>query len=240
MRYIGIISDGETDYQVFKKIVETILSNEVQVFWLSRQKLHDDIEKYWKHGKKTGNDKKSEPCNSSQKVEIRKAVTGILNQALDDFRSKMGGNNYLTCKDMILLTTDAEKLLARLNNEPDYWECNGDYFGILHCLMNAIRAFCATQYQQYLPPESLPMIIPMVTFPSIEPFLLIAKGEKLANINGKKPDELKKCLYKTDNPSGEEIEQAIEKIKDDQVYKILKNLPESRFFIQFLLMLKPA
>lgn len=240
MRYIGIISDGETDYQVFKKIVETILPNEVQVIWLSRQKLHDGIEKYWKYGKKTGNDKKSEPCNPSQKVEIRKAVTGILTQALVDFQSEMDGNNSLTCKDMILLTTDAEKLLAHLNNELDYWEYNGEYFGILHCLMNAIREFCATQCRQGIYPEYFPMIIPIVTFPSIEPFLLIAKGEKLSNINGKKPNDLKICLYKTNNPSGEEIEQAIEKIKDDQVYDILKILPESRFFIQFLLMLKPA
>lgn len=223
MRHVGIIGDGETDYRVFRKIVETLLVNEVKIVELRRQTLHDAIEKYWKNTRK----------NDSI---LQKAVTGILNAALLDFESEIGES--LTCKDILLLTTDAEKRFASLNNEQIYWDSGDHYFGILHCLMNAIRDFYSTQYKQGHPPENLPMMIPIVTFPSIEPFLLIAKGEKTSNINGKTPTDLKICLYKTDNPCGKAIEQAIKEISEDKVYEILKIIPESRFFIQTLLMLK--
>ncbi|OQW93237.1 MAG: hypothetical protein BWK79_12225 [Beggiatoa sp. IS2] len=221
MRRIGIISDGETDYRVFKKIVETLLSNEVKVIELRKQTLHDAVDKYWK--------------DKSQSI-LQNAVKGILNAAFSAFQSEIEEN--LTCKDILLLTTDAEKRFAFLNNEHIYWDSNDDYFGILHCLMNAIRDFYSIQYKQGLSPGYLPMVIPIVTFPSIEPFLLIAKGKKTSNINGKTPTDLKTFLYKTNNPCGEAIEQAIKEINEDKVYEILKIIPESRFFIQTLLTLK--
>jgi len=219
-RYIGIIGDGPTDYLVFKKIVETLLPNTVAVIDLRRQTLHDAVDKYWKD------------TNKNRDL-LKKAVKGILHTALSDFQAGMDDDSLTSCKDIILLTTDAEKPLAFLNNESTYWESKGDYFGILNCLMDAIKDFSAIQYQQ---PEYLPRIIPVVTFPSIEPILLIGKGEKLPNINGKKPTDLKRLLYKTDNPSGEEIEQAIAQINENKIYEILKIIPESRFLIQTLLM----
>lgn len=205
-------------------IVEILLPNAVAVIELRKQTLHDAVEKYWKDTKKN-------------RDHLQKAVKGILHTALSDFRSEIVDDS-LTCKDIILLTTDAEKWLACLNNESTYWESKGDYFGILNCLMDAIKDFSATQYQQGLSPEDVPMIIPVVTFPSIEPVLLIANGEKLPNINGKKSTDLKRLLYKTDNPSGEEIEQAIAQINENKIYEILKIIPESRFLIQTLLMFK--
>lgn len=231
MRRVGIIGDGETDYRVFKKIVETVLlekknsEKEIEVIWLERQTLHDDVDKYWRKNTK------EDPIK-----DLQKAVTGILFTAISDFKAAV--SDSVTCKDMMLLTTDAEKHPALLNNEQNYWERDGHYFGILHCVIDAIRNFYTTQYQQGLSPENLPMIIPIITFPSIEPFLLIAKGEKPSNINGRNPNDLKKLLYKTDNPSGEAIEQAIGKIEKDKIYDILKIIPESRFLIQTLLMLK--
>jgi hypothetical protein len=222
-RQIGIISDGETDYRVFKKIIETLLSTQVNVIDLRRQTLHDAVDKYWKDINK----------NSEY---LQKAVKGILNTAKVDFLSEIE-SDYLTCHDIILLTTDAEKCCASLNNESIYWECNSRYFAILNCLIAAVRDFCAIQYAQGVSPAHLPMIIPIVTFPAIEPFLLIAKNEKLSNINGKKPAELKRLLYKTDNPTGQDIEQAIERIQKNQIYEILKIIPESRFLIQTLLLL---
>jgi hypothetical protein len=223
MRHIGIIGDGETDYRVFKKIAEILLANEVEVIELRRQTLHDAVDKYWKDIRK----------NDSI---LQKEVKAILNAALSDFQSGIKEN--LTCKDILLLTTDAEKRFAALNNEQIYWDSNSDYFGILHCLMNAIRDFYSIQYKRGYPPENLPTMIPIVTFPSAEPFLLIAKGEKTSNINGKTPTDLKIRLYRTDNPCGEAIEQAIKEISEDKVYEILKIIPESRFFIQTFLMLK--
>jgi len=229
MRRVGIVGDGETDHQVFKKIVETLLSGQVEVVELRRQTLHDAVDKYWNCLK---NNNPEKCCG-----DLRKIVKGILQTVVySDFASAIREN--LTCKDIILLTTDAERRLACLNNEQNYWDIGGDYFGILHCLMNAIRDFYIIQYQQNSLPEYLPMIIPVVTFPSIEPFLLIAKGELIHNISGKKPNDLKNILYKTDNPSGKQIEDAIDKIQSDRVYEILKMIPESRFFIQTLLTLR--
>lgn len=222
-RNIGIISDGETDYLVFKKIVETLHSDRVNVIDLRRQTLHDAVDKYWKDINK-----------NSEKLQ--KAVNGILFAARDDFQLEIE-SEYLTCHDLILLTTDAEKCCAALNNESIYWEYGSRYFGILNCLITAIRDFYNSQYNQKVLPIHLPTIIPIVTFPSIEPLLLIAKNEKLPNINAKKPAELKKLLYKTDNPSGEQINQAIERIQEKQIYEILKMIPESRFLIQTLLTL---
>lgn len=223
-RNIGIISDGETDYRTFKKIIETLLSTQVNVIDLRRQTLHDAVDKYWKDINK----------NSEY---LQKTVKGILYAARDDFLSEIEPD-YLTCHDMILLTTDAEKCDASLHNASIYWEYGGHYFGILNCFIAAIRDFYHLQYNQNVLPIHLPAIIPIVTFPSIEPWLLVAKNEKLSNINGKKPAELKRLLYKTDNPSGEQIEQAIEKIQENQIYEILKIVPESRFLVQTLLMLK--
>lgn len=226
MRHIGIIGDGETDYRVFEKIVKTLLSDEVEVVWLRKQTLQG-VGKYWKCLKNSD----SKKCCG----DLQKTVKGILQKACSDFASEI--KEDLTCKDIILLTTDAEKHLACLNNEQIYWDFNGNYFGILHCLMNAIRDFYRIKYQQGSSPKYMPMIIPVVTFPSIEPFLLIAKGEPIHKINGKEPNDLKKILYKTNNPSGTQIENAIGEIQDNRVYEILKTIPESRFFIQTLLTL---
>jgi len=80
MRRIGIIGNGETDYQVFKKIAEILLSNEVKVIELRKQTLHDAVDKYWKDTRK----------NYSI---LQKAVKGILSTALSDFQLEIGETN---------------------------------------------------------------------------------------------------------------------------------------------------
>jgi len=85
--------------------------------------------------------------------------------------------------------------------------------------------------------EYLPLVIPVVTFPSTEIFIAAAR-DKIGGKYGRKPDEWKQMLYGTDNLATLREEDFKEKALDfitcESIGKIFREVPESRSFIQTL------
>lgn len=131
----------------------------------------------------------------------------------------------------MLVTTDAEIALSRANDYFQDWA-----FSISKIFMGAIEQFYNIRTIRGYSAEYLPLIIPIVTFPSTE--IIVAAAKNILNPYGKKPSELKKLLYGTDDLatlSQEELqEKALDFITPESIQRIFSCVPESRIFIQML------
>lgn len=224
-RNIGIIGDGSTDRIIFGKIVECILTEDTSkdfidcnIIELKRQNIHDYVEKYLS----------SQNTKSPQAPQVlAKSVTGVLYSGLGEFFSE--AEEISNC-DLLILTTDSEKVLAR---PEDYFSYGLDLFNILS--ETVIRFYGKVLGQGY-PQDNIPLVLPIATFPSTE--ILIAAAKGLNNYYGKKPLELKQSIYGVSNLStlenGGLEEKALKFITVTGIDNIFNNIPESRHFIKTL------
>ena len=163
-----------------------------------------------------------------QASQFRNSVANTLFGAFADFESEIGVINN---KDILLLTTDSETVLA---NPDDYFR---DWrFSISKILWGSIEEFYRAKVRDGYAHEYLPFVVPVVTFPSTEIFIIAAK-DMMKNY-GKKPSELKQILYDTTELQTlreEDLKaKALDFITPDSISKIFKAVPESRSFIQML------
>jgi hypothetical protein len=225
-RNIGIIGDGRTDRIIFGKIVECILTEDTSkefidcnILELERQNLHDIVDKYWQFQKKQ---------TPQKPQEIIKDVAKRLYQVFLEFANEAG--EISNC-DLLILTTDSEKVLAR---PEDYFSYGIDVFNILS---EAVIKFYGTLLEQGYPQDNIPLILPIATFPSTEIIIAAAKGLKTSNYYGKKPSELKDIIYNKSStpPTPRELEEkALKFITVKGIKNIFNNIPESRHFIKTL------
>jgi hypothetical protein len=226
-RNIGIIGDGPTDRIIFTKIVECILTEEdpskelidCNIIELQRQKIFDFIQKY------VNEDKKNLSPNPEDLV---KSVTGVLNSG---FRELIDQVDICNC-DIIILTTDSETVLK---NPDDYFNYGIKLF---HILSEAAIKFYGGVLELGYSQDNIPLVLPIITFPSTEILIAAARGLKIADYYGKKPLELKQMIYNVPDDrtvSDEDLKsKALDHITLKGIENIFKNIPESRHFIQTL------
>jgi hypothetical protein len=144
----------------------------------------------------------------------------------------------LTNNDILLLTSDAERCLS---SETDYLEGYG--FHLVTTLESAIAKFYQVKASQGFTYEYLPLILPLIFFPSTEIFVAAAKDITMSQGKGKKPSQLKMMLYGTDNlgqVSEEDLKKkALDYLNEAGIQKIYQHIPESRVLIQTLSTLNP-
>jgi hypothetical protein len=218
---IGIIGDGNTDRQILLKIVKSIVPWNVNEVPVEKQSFRDAVDRYWQ------NPNKSDfwfPHNSAN--ELKRKVLETLYAAFGDFRYNSGN---VTNNDVIIASTDAEHRLANSDEYFDPWA-----FSLTKIFISGVESFYHTMLRQGYGKENLPLIIPIVPFPSIE--ILVAAARNMSDYYGKKPNELKTMLYGKNKRIGpEELEdKALKHITLDSVNVIFKHIPESRPFINFL------
>jgi hypothetical protein len=237
-RKIGIVRDGGSDYPIFQKIVKVILEanqgcpTDLEIFELSRMSLRDPIDAYWQGTKKSG--QYSLP-NNFAKI-LRDKITGLLLTGIyPEFEAEAG---QICNADIILLTSDSER---QVNDAKDYLDA--EYvFALLNIIDSAIGKFYNTQLDRGLSYYYLPLIIPVITFPSTE--VVIAAARDLhPQCWGKDPTDLKRLLYgKTEIPEISEDEwekNAYQYLTEEGIDKIYKILPDCRPMIHLLSVLNP-
>ncbi|OCR01783.1 hypothetical protein BCD67_13745 [Oscillatoriales cyanobacterium USR001] len=234
MRNIGIVSDGATDYQIFSKFIKCLLLNGglsgtgFNTYELRRQTLRDYVDRYWN----SANKKSNYYLPGEPAVELQKNITNILVAAFSDFETEVGFGE-LSNRDILLITTDAEKSLS---SAEAYFQEDWS-FSISKIFIGAIENFYDLKSRDGYSYQYLPVIIPLVCFPSSEVFVAAAK-EPAIPYYGKKPKELKQLLYGTDNLGqlrDEDFEKkALNYITPKSVERIFSSVPESRLFIQML------
>lgn len=233
-RNLGIIADGGTDHEIFQKIAECVLLGEeylesttyLNVVPLIRRSLRDHIDRYWIEASKLN----QYFLPSTPAKTLQDHVFYTLNGAFKDLLSSV---TITSNRDIILLTSDAEKTITHkaiyLN---EAWA-----FSISKILMGAIERFYDYQITfNYLKYADIPVIIPLVTFPSTE--ILVAAAKNLSQIHDKSAKELKRMLYGTDNLSSirpENLkENTLEFITPQSIESIFKKVPDAQLFIQNL------
>lgn len=228
---IGIIGDGATDRAIFKRIVEVILAdknNHLKIYELRRQSIHDAVDRYWQTATKSQQYYLPHPAA----LDLQNAVINVLRGGFADFEAEIGVG-YTSNRDILLITTDVEK---KLTNPKDYFQEWA--FSISKIFLGGIEKFYDLQISQGYNYEIIPVIMPIVTFPSTEIFVAAARNIVNSKSYGKKPEELKKILYGTTNLATINQEtlqtQALNFITSDTIHKIFECVPESRIFLQIL------
>lgn len=226
-RNIGIIGDGRTDRIIFGKIVECILTEETSkefidcnLIELQRQTIHYDVEKYL-----TSWNQQSPPNYQ----DLVKAVGDVLYSGFLDFANQV---EAISNCDILILTTDSEKVLGKAD---DYFSYGINLFNILSEV--AIKFYGKVLEYGYSQ-ENIPLVLPIVTFPSTEIIIAAAKGLNPSNYYGKKPLELKHMIYNASNLStlsDKDLEdKALNFMTLEGIEKIFNHVPESRHFIKVL------
>ena len=109
------------------------------------------------------------------------------------------------------------------------------------CLV-AVEKFYQAKAIEYFPSSRIPLIVPVIAFPSTEVFVSAAK-EMTSRHYGKSARELKRNLYGTDDLAtlhdSALAEKALNFITPTTVEHIFRQRPESRLFIQHLSFGKP-
>jgi hypothetical protein len=220
---IGIIGDGDTDRLILLKIVKIIVPWNVNEVRIQRQSFRVAIDKYWQNSNE--NDFWF-PHNSAN--ELKKKVSEILYSAFNEFQCNSGN---VTDNDILIASTDTER---HLNNSDFFFEWWA--FSLTKVFISGIENFYHKMIHQGYKKENLPLIIPILPFPSIDIF--IAAARNMSDYYGRKPNELKTMLYGNDNlrtiPPKDFEDLALKHITPDSINLIFKHIPESRPFINFL------
>ncbi len=222
-RNIGIIGDGSNDHDIIEHVVKCILSNDdpINVFPLRRFKLRDEIDRYWRSAK----DDEDYCLSSSPASSLQKHIAGVLVRAFEDFMRAAG---LISCNDILIVTSDAERSLNSRETYLNTWA-----FSIPMILASAVEKFYHIMAGRGYAYDVLPLIVPLITFPSIE--VLIAAARKTDHY-GKSARSLKFELYGAGSSPRQEVfeEKALNFIIPENIPHIFNRVPESRLFIQTL------
>jgi len=235
VRYIGIFGDGATDREILLEIVRCVLEESsannlsLEPVMLPQQKIRDYVDKYWN---------KSKHCDGcgfpgDPARELTNGVIQALYGAFIDFQAE--ADRPLGMQDMLLFSTDAERYLTQSERYFDDWA-----WILSKILLGAVEKFYHLKLREIYYPEYLPMISPLVLFPSTEIIVTAARTASGVEFNGynKNARQLKREIYGTDNlrslPDGKFKREALNYITSEGIKFIYQYVPESRLFLQML------
>lgn len=217
MKKIAIIKDGHSDFMVLKSFISSIFTIE-QNIELEEKNFVDlrglniggAIGKYLDKANKVS----ETSANGKYAIELKNSIINVLFAA-----SK---NKTFSNKDIIVLNGDAEHKLITNEKFFDNWVRR--LYSIIYLSIDEFYEKMSYQGYTY---QNLPIITPLILFPSIE--ILVAacylsdKDKKAIRKLRANPD-LKKKVWETDN-----IPVAIETGKVEQILELCFNSGNSSF-----------
>jgi hypothetical protein len=225
-RNIGIIGDGPTDRKIFGAMVKSILTEDTDlidcnIVELQRQNIHDFVEKYINLQEKN---------LSVNRQNLVKSIGAVILAGFEELLNEV--TNNISASDLIIVTTDSEIVFSQPEN---YWERGANLF---HILIDAVNWFYEIALNRGYPQDNIPLVLPLITFPSTEIIIAAARGLNTVDFYSKKPIELKNLLYnlsKDGRVSDRHLEeQALNFLNVRGIEKIFQYIPESRYLIKCL------
>ena len=233
-RRIGIIGDGQTDLRVIGRLAECTVRHgqeskeKPQIIELARLNICDSVAKYWREAS-SSNDYS---VFGKAGMKLQGSVLAVLREAIEEFRSLVGVDS-VTWKDVIVLSTDAEKHFSSADRYFDAWA-----FHLPKILTAATEKACHDFISRGYEPTFIPTIVTLPLYPSSEVIIAAARGQGVS-IHGKSANELKTMLYDERNLralSTDEFEsRALVHITKESLVSIFKQIPEVRPFVHALL-----
>lgn len=235
VRYIGIVGDGSTDREILWKIVQSVLeesdtnSLSLEPVMLPEQSIRDYVDDFWKEVAQNGG------CGfpGDPARNLTNNVIDTLRGAFEDLQA--AAERPLTVYDMLLFSTDSEKSLTQSERYFDDWA-----WILSKILFGAVERFYHLKLRDGFYPEYLPMIFPLVLFPSTEIIVAAARTPPGVKFNGrdKSARQLKREIYGTDVlyslTDGKFEREALDYITPEGIRLIYQYVPESRLFLQML------
>lgn len=236
MRNIGILRDGYSDYLVIKKFVSTLLvkhraENPSNNDFLDLESLNitNALAKYVDRISKSGN----YSYQSAEAQELVRQLTGVYLGCYNRLQSEY---EYISNKTVIVVSTDAEKILGSRINYFTEWAYNVK--GVLYFSIERFYEQMVSMGYDY---ETLPYYIPLVPFPSSE--ILVAScmfnitAENLRNLRPNPALKLK--VYSTasipEALGNGILHDVLEKyLVESNIKEIYKEIPEARMLIHSL------
>jgi hypothetical protein len=237
VKYIAIIRDGHSDYRVIQHFISAIFKQHQQVdltddnfVELGHLAIRDAMETYVENSDKESN----YTLYSTHAQELRERIGNILQAAFGTINKTEGVS--LSNRDIIVINTDAEKVLNAKHNYFNDWA-----YTLNDVLWLAIEEFYNRMVNYGYDYENLPLILPLVLFPSSE--ILVAacmydfNKENLRTLSA--TPALKQKVYETDSipkaiQSGILDEVLSTYVVPDSLKGIYKEIPEARRFMQIL------
>jgi len=230
-----LVADGGTDQRILERIAQTcsevsgVSRASVKVEHLRGVALRDDLDRYWRA---------TQSADSASTLKGRAALVEgtfkVLQSALFKFEKLLG--RPLCCRDRVILSTDAERRLAHVDRYFEEWA-----WVVPRLLEKAVERWYHRRVNYGYSRTNLPVILPVVFFPSIDVLVAAAKSttKDAFDPRGLEPNELKRRLYGTDElrcVSPEALEsKALQYLTDDGIESIWKMVPEVRLFLLRLL-----
>ena len=232
---IGIISDGKSDFDVLKKLVQVIFEKHHQknildeeLYRFDKIKTFDAMQSYFDKCKKEGYG-----LHQNHTDEFMKDVNGFLAEAF--YKLSKEKDNNITNKDIIIFNADSEIIMGK---NVDYFK---EWLYFIHpVLWKAIEHFYEKLILTGYSYEQIPLVLPIIPFPCIEILVRAAMpnyDEKYRNFKAK--PELKQEVWGTDDIrtayKNEYIPMTLEDyIIPQNIESIYRHIPEARKFIQIL------
>ena len=231
---IGIIGDGPTDRRVIGKLAECVVSygrthsTIPQVVELGRLNIRDAVDKYWQEASRSEDYQIAGEAGRN----LQSKVVTRLWTAVEEFRTQAKGDS-LSCMDVVVLSTDAEKHFSSPDMYFDNWARH-----LPKVLMAGIEQLQHRMIQWGYDWNAIPTIVPLPLYPSSEVIIAAARESGLP-FHGRPAKELKKLLYNVQDLtrlSSEEFErQALDHLNTDALGRIFRYIPEARPFLHMLL-----
>ena len=233
--FLGLVADGPTDQRILERMAKTCaevsgaMRAPSKVESLRGVALRDDLDRYWRA---------TQSADSAATLRGRAAfVEGsfkVLESAIFKFEKLIG--KPLSCRDRVILATDAERKLAHKDRYFEEWA-----WVVPRLLEQAIEKWYHYRIGHGYARADLPVVLPVVFFPSIDVLVAAAKAtaKDAFDPRGLRPDELKRRLYGTDDlrsvASDRFGEMGLNCITPEGIENIWKKVPEVRLFLLRLL-----
>lgn len=229
-RYVGIVADGPTDQEIMARFMKSLLEPAGQYEEvLIGEKLSVYMAPFRQKASRTG----EYGLFDKPAIKLRKAIVNVIHSAVGEFRDAIG--RELSHSDVLLLSTDAECPI----NSPQEWH-------EIERIVVMCRTFDGAIAEFYNAPgnrlnwEYLPLVVPLVLFPSADVLIAAARSDYDVSLEfrGKKAPWLKQELYgccdlRQLRPDDLE-KKALSYLTFDACKQIYSSVPEARMLLRTL------
>jgi len=234
VRYLGIIADGSTDQEIIARLAKCLLENaDPAESSLEEVMLGQSLYDYTNTFRIKASQTRDYSFCSKHALDLRNGIVTVLLAAIAEFQSKIP--RELRDCDLLVLHTDAELVLSSPEKYFEEWAVV-----ISKIFLIAIEEFYHKTSQRGWQWEHLPLVVPLVPFPSTDILVAAAKTENSGTFgfHGRKAREIKIALYGVDDLRHlreEELKQkALDFITPAACKAIYRHIPESRIFLRTL------
>lgn len=236
--HIAIVSDGITDFEILKTLIKEVAFSEsgldipddnfIPVYEKTGVKIDGAIKKYIKLADTTKKRGLYDEPAIKLKNDIILVLKKVIKEIEDRFYISTGSFSHY---DLLILNDDSDKKLTTSKDFLNEW-----VYSIIMIFYLAVQEFYEEKINQGYTFKSLPVILPLIFFPSTE--ILVAAfrhGDNFDQYRNQDAPTLKQMLYGTNNLKSlqeEELQElALKFINSTLLEQVFSKLPEIRIFL---------